>query len=96
MKWRWRYSSIILDLGTRRVVSFTPLPLYLWGKSSSVPIDLKARWAGRCEVEKNLLALPGIKPRLRSRLLTLSQNNERFLPDGDHNTNKRSIEIVFI
>jgi hypothetical protein len=39
MAWRhmgkWRYSSTILDLGTRWrwVFSFTPLPLYPWGKS---------------------------------------------------------------
>jgi hypothetical protein len=44
MLWRcmgkWRYSSIILDLNTRRkwVVSFTPLPFYSPGKQSPIPI----------------------------------------------------------
>jgi hypothetical protein len=37
----WRYSSTFLDLGTRwrRVVSFTPLLPYSWGKSPRCPLD---------------------------------------------------------
>jgi hypothetical protein len=37
----WRYSSTILDLGTRWrwVVNFTPLPLYPWGNSTRYPLD---------------------------------------------------------
>jgi hypothetical protein len=37
----WRYSSKILDLSTRwkRVVSFTSLPLYPWGKIHRYPLD---------------------------------------------------------
>jgi hypothetical protein len=36
----WRYSSTILDLGTRwrLVVSFTPMPLYPLGYSPPLPI----------------------------------------------------------
>jgi hypothetical protein len=39
--YEWRYSSTILDLGTRwrRVVSFTPMPLYHRGKSPRYPLD---------------------------------------------------------
>jgi hypothetical protein len=38
-----RYSSTILDLGTRwrSVVSFTPRPLHLLGKSPWCPLDLE-------------------------------------------------------
>jgi hypothetical protein len=45
MPWRhteeWRYSSTILDLGTRWrwVVSYTHRPLYLWGKSPRFLLD---------------------------------------------------------
>jgi hypothetical protein len=45
MPWRrmgeWRYSSTILDLGTRwrREVSFTPQPLYLRGNFPRYPLD---------------------------------------------------------
>jgi hypothetical protein len=37
----WRHSSTFLHLGTRWrwVVSFTPLPLYPWGKSPWYPLD---------------------------------------------------------
>jgi hypothetical protein len=64
---KWRYSSSFLDLGTRwrRVVSFTPLPLYPRKKSPRYPLDrrlggLQSR-SGRCGEEKNL-ALQGIEP----------------------------------
>jgi hypothetical protein len=37
---KWKYISTVLDLGTRqrRVVSFTPRPLYPWGKSPRYPL----------------------------------------------------------
>jgi hypothetical protein len=63
-----RYSSIILDLGSRWrwVISFTPWPLYPQGKSPRYPLD---RWlarpqnrCGRCGVEKRLSFLSGIEP----------------------------------
>jgi hypothetical protein len=46
------------------VVSFTPRPLYLRGKSPGTHLIGGAqRRSGSCGVEKNLLALPGIEPR---------------------------------
>jgi hypothetical protein len=41
--WKWRYSTIILDLNTRWkwVVSFTPWLHYLWQKSPQKPLDMK-------------------------------------------------------
>jgi hypothetical protein len=63
----WGYSFTILDLGTRW--SFTPLPLYPRGKISRYPLYLYI-WLGRpqsrsghCGEEKNILPLPGFKPR---------------------------------
>jgi hypothetical protein len=43
----WRYSSTILDLGTRcrQVVGFTPRPFYPLGKSPLVPIVVGG-WVG--------------------------------------------------
>jgi hypothetical protein len=53
----WRYSSIILDLGTRWrwVVSVTPLPLYPQEKINQLDSWLGGpqSWSGSCE-EKNL------------------------------------------
>jgi hypothetical protein len=63
----WRYSSNFLDLGTRwrRVVSFTPLPLYPRGKRLRYPLDRRLgrpqSRSGRCGEEKKL-ALPAIEP----------------------------------
>jgi hypothetical protein len=61
---KWRYSSTILDLGTRwrGVVSITPR-----GKCPRYPFDrrlsgFQSRFRS-CEVEKNLLPLPGIEYR---------------------------------
>jgi hypothetical protein len=58
-----RYSSTILDLGTRWrwVVGFTPRPLYPRRKILRYPLD--KRLGGRCGEEKNVLPLPGIEPR---------------------------------
>jgi hypothetical protein len=56
-----RYSSTILDLGTRwrRVVSFTPLPLYPRGTNPRYPLDRRqgGPWSlsERCGVKKNLV-----------------------------------------
>jgi hypothetical protein len=74
MPWRhmaeWRYSSIILYLGTRWrwVVSFTTLPLYPRGNSPRYSFDrrlggLKSQ-SGCWREEKNLLPIPGTEPRL--------------------------------
>jgi hypothetical protein len=53
----WRYSSTFLDLGI--VVSFTPLPLYPWGKILRYPLDRRLGWpqsqSGRCGKNKNLV-----------------------------------------
>jgi hypothetical protein len=64
----WRYTSTILDLGTRwrLVVSFKPRPLlYPRGKSPLYPLDRRLGGpqsrSGRCEDEKNLAVL-GIEP----------------------------------
>jgi hypothetical protein len=37
---KWKYTSTVLDLGTkqRRVVSFKPRSLYPWGKSPRYPL----------------------------------------------------------
>jgi hypothetical protein len=62
----WRYSSTILNLGTRwrRVVSFTPQPHY----SRGYPLDMRLGGhhsrSGRCEEEKDLLSLLEIEFRL--------------------------------
>jgi hypothetical protein len=51
---KWRYSSIILNLGTRWrwLVSFMPLPLYPWGYNHQYPMDRKSggpqSWSGCC------------------------------------------------
>jgi hypothetical protein len=56
----WKYSSTILDLGTRCkwVVSFTLLPLYSRGNRPRHPLDRKLGGpqsrSGRCEEDKNL------------------------------------------
>jgi hypothetical protein len=51
-----RYSSIILDLGTRWRCGQLHAPVA--GKLASVPIGWKTK-SGRCSVEKNLLPLIG-------------------------------------
>jgi hypothetical protein len=53
----WRYSSNFLDLGSRyrRVVSFTPLPLYTPEKEAQT-------LSGRCGEKKNL-KLAGVELR---------------------------------
>jgi hypothetical protein len=57
--WKLKYSSTILDLGTRWrwVISFTPLPLYPWGKKLPEAIRQEAGLAphGRYGEEKNLV-----------------------------------------
>jgi hypothetical protein len=64
----WRYSSTILDLGTRwrRVVSFTSRPLYPRGKRPQYPLDRKLvgpqSWSGCYGVKKSILPLSAIKP----------------------------------
>jgi hypothetical protein len=70
----WRYSVIIVNLGTRwrRVVSFTLLPHCLW--ESSLRYPLYRRLGGpqsrscRYRGETNLLPLPEMKARLLDRL----------------------------
>jgi hypothetical protein len=71
MKAYWRSGGItpcILDLGTRWrwVVSFTPRPLYLQGKSPWYPLDRKLDGPqsrpGRGGEEKNSQPLPGLEP----------------------------------
>jgi hypothetical protein len=86
MPWRrmlkWKYSSIILDLGTRWrwMVSFTPRPFYLLEKS---PRDPLGEWvdprAGLDSVQKRrFFLLPGIEPRQSSSsLYRLSYPNSR-------------------
>jgi hypothetical protein len=73
MPWRHmgerRYSSIILDLGTRCrwVVSFTNRPIHPRGNSPQYPLDRGLggphSQSGRCGVDKDLLPLPGIELR---------------------------------
>jgi hypothetical protein len=61
----WRYSSIILDPGTRWrwVVGFTPRPLYPRGESPGYPLDRKLggpqNRSGRCG--EKILSLPGLE-----------------------------------
>jgi hypothetical protein len=71
MKAYWRSGGIaprILDLGTRwrRVVSFTPRPLYPQGKSPWYPLDRRLGGpqsrSGRGGEEKNPQPPPGIEP----------------------------------
>jgi hypothetical protein len=54
----WRYSSTILHLCTRwrYVVSFKSLPLY-----RRYPPDRRLGGQRSCEVERNVLHLPGIE-----------------------------------
>jgi hypothetical protein len=63
MQWRlmeeWRYSSTLLDLGTRWkwVVSFRPLPLYIRGKNTRYSLDRRVgapQSQSACWEEKNL------------------------------------------
>jgi hypothetical protein len=74
----WRYSSIILNLGTRwmRVATFTPLPFKPQGNGPRYPMDRRLGGpqsrTGRCDDEKNALFPPGIEPqfpRSSSRLI---------------------------
>jgi hypothetical protein len=61
------YSFTILDIGTRwrRVDSFKFPALYLLGKGTRFTLYRRLggipRSSGLCEVEKNLLPLPGIE-----------------------------------
>jgi hypothetical protein len=63
----WRYSSNILDLGTRWrcVVSFTPRSLYPRLKRPHYKLDMRLGLpqiqSELCGVEKNFLTLLGIK-----------------------------------
>jgi hypothetical protein len=56
----WKYSSTIIDLGTRWkwVVSFMPLPLYPWGNNPQYPLDRRLvrpkSWSELYGEEKNL------------------------------------------
>jgi hypothetical protein len=105
MPWRgvgeWRYSCTILDLSTRwrGVVSFTSRPLYLWGKSPWYSLD--GRLGGpqtqcqRCEVEKNLLPLPGIKPWPSSPLLYSLSYSKIFVQISNSNKNSRHVNVYF-
>jgi hypothetical protein len=64
----WRYSSTILDLGTRWkwVVSFTTRSLYPRGKSPLYRLNMRLGGprsrSGCCGVEKMFLPLAGIEP----------------------------------
>jgi hypothetical protein len=66
---QWRYSSTILDLGTRWrwVVSFMPRPFTPGGKSPRYTLDKRLGGpqcrSGRCGLEKNLFPPAGIGPR---------------------------------
>jgi hypothetical protein len=69
MPWRrmeeWKFSSIVLDIctGWTRMVSFTPLPLYLRRNNLPYPLDTKVgRPQRRCRVELILLPLAGLEP----------------------------------
>jgi hypothetical protein len=83
MPWRhmgeWRYSSTILDLGTRWrwVVSFMPQPLSVGEIAPQYPLDRGPQnWSGRCAAEKNLFppsqesnpGLPACSPPLSTEL----------------------------
>jgi hypothetical protein len=66
----WRYSSIIIDLGTRSSGQLTPLSLYPWIKNTRYLLDrrlggLQSR-NGTFGKEKNILPLPEIEPGLPS------------------------------
>jgi hypothetical protein len=71
--WKWRYSSMNLNLSTRWrwVVSFTPQPLYPHGKGPWYALD--KRMSGpqsrseSCREQKTLLPLLGIEPQFFSR-----------------------------
>jgi hypothetical protein len=64
----WRYSSTILDLGTRWrwVVSSMSLPLYPWRNSPWYPLDRRPRGLQShsvcCGEKENLLSLLGVEP----------------------------------
>jgi hypothetical protein len=62
----WKYSSTILDLGTKwtQVVSFAPLQIYPRGNSPQYPLDRRVGGfqsrSGLCGEDKNVLPLPGM------------------------------------
>jgi hypothetical protein len=64
----WKYISTIIDLSTRLrwIVSFTSRSLYPLRRNPRYPFHRRLcglhNRSGRCGVEKNLLALPGIEP----------------------------------
>jgi hypothetical protein len=81
----YRYSTKILDLGTRWkwVVSFTPRPLHPWGKSPNYPLERRLgvpqSRSGRCGVKKNHFSLPGTELRWSSlSLYRLGYKNLKF------------------
>jgi hypothetical protein len=94
MPWRhmreWRYSSTILDLGSRWrwVVSSTTPPLYPRRKRPRCPLDRRLGGpqsrSGRCGVEKDLFPLPRIEKRPSSpslyRLSYPGSSHYPFLP----------------
>jgi hypothetical protein len=65
---KWGMAPRIFDFSTRwrRVVSFTPRPLYPQGKSPWYPLDRRLRGpqsrSGRGGEEKNFQSPPGIEP----------------------------------
>jgi hypothetical protein len=56
----WRYSSTVIDLGIRWrwVVSFTPRPLNLRGKSPLYPLDRRLSGPHGRSVEKGQISYP--------------------------------------
>jgi hypothetical protein len=84
MPWRhmekWRYSSTILDLGTmwRRVVRFTPRPLYPWGNRPRYPLGRRlggAQSRSRRYGEEKSLASAGNQPLSSSPISSLYRLN---------------------
>jgi hypothetical protein len=75
----WRYSFIILDVGTRWrwVVSFTPQLLYPRGKSPQYPLDKRLGGPQSrsrfCRMEKIFFPLLGIEPSRPARSQSLYQ-----------------------
>jgi hypothetical protein len=55
----WKYSSTIIDLDTRWrcVITFTPRPIYPWGRSPRYP--LYRRLGGLCGVKENIAKCRG-------------------------------------
>jgi hypothetical protein len=86
--------------GWRWVVSFKTRPFCPGGKSHRYPLNRRQDGtrsrSGPCEVEKDLLPFPGIKPRPSSPLPVAAQTELHRLLYSLYNTNIHSIHVKLL